>query len=446
ESEMEKQRQRAREAHKSVDVLVSEDIEGADATEFVGYDLALLDDFQATCIEQVSRDGHAFLVFEKSPFYAEMGGQVGDSGTVRMGGQTFTVKDVTKDESGRYLHALGEGMPGEDPVGESAVLEVDLERRLAIHRHHTATHVLHWALRKALGDHVRQAGSLVEPNRLRFDFSHFEGVTAEQIEEIEGLSNERLLANEAVQAYEIPFAEKPDDVVAFFGDKYGDLVRVVDLGGWSKELCGGTHVEAAGEIGYLKVTSESAIAAGTRRIEAVAGTDAHALANERFRQVGALTQALACKPEDLVERFGAFQAKAKELDKKLRAHEQKGHGALADDLVSQAIAQGDLHYLKAIVHDLSPDDLRALAAQVNKRTAPSTTLLASLAEGKATLVCICSEEAVAQGLNAGDILGSLAERLGGKGGGKPDFAMGGAPDDGSAEKTIADFDFPATPS
>ena len=445
-SEMDKQRQRARDARKTTEIKVRQEGEDTEATRFVGYDQANLQGYATTCLG-AARDGEqTYLFFEETPFYAEMGGQVGDSGSIEMGGRSLTVTDVTKDESGRYLHAVEEDFPDDDPSGQPAVLSVDMDRRLGIHRHHTATHVLHWALRKVLGDHVRQAGSLVEPNRLRFDFSHFEGVTADQIEEIEALSNQRLLANDVVEAYEIPFSEKPDEVMAFFGDKYGDVVRVVDLGGWSKELCGGTHVEAAGEIGYLKVTSESAIAAGTRRIEAVAGDEAHALANERFRQVGALTQALACKPEEVVDRFSALQAKAKELDKKLRSHQQKGQASLAEDLVSQVVEHDGIHYLKAVVNDLSPDDLRSLAAQVNKRTAPSATLLASLANGKVTLVCICSKEAVDQGIKAGGILGELAGGLGGKGGGKPDFAMGGATDDGSAEQAIADFAFPSQAS
>ncbi len=446
EVEMEKQRHRARDARKTTEIKVKGKDEDASATHFLGYDPANLTGFSTTC-EGIFQDGEqSFLLFKETPFYAEMGGQVGDSGTVEMGGQTFELGEVTKDSSGRYLHPLLGTPPADDPSGESAVLSLDLDRRLSIQRHHTATHVLHWALRKTLGDHVRQAGSLVEASRLRFDFSHFEGVTDAQIEEIEGLSNERLLANEEVQAYEIPFSEKPDDVMAFFGDKYGDLVRVVDLGGWSKELCGGTHVEAAGEIGYLKVTSESAIAAGTRRIEAVAGSDAHALANERFRQINSVTRALACKPGEIIERLNALQAKSKELDKKLRAHQQKGQASLADDLVAQAVSKGGIQCLKAIVQDLSPDELRTLTAQVNKRTAPSATLLASLADGKVSLACICSEEAVQEGYKAGEILGELATRLGGKGGGKPDFAMGGAPDDGTAQKTITDFAFPVEAS
>ena len=446
ETEMEKQRQRARGARKTTEIKVKAEGDKAQATRFMGFDPANLNGFAATC-EGIVRDGeNTYLVFGETPFYAEMGGQVGDSGKIEIGGQTVRVRDVTKDASDRFLHALADDFPMDDPVGKAAVLEVSLERRLAIQRHHTATHVLHWALRKVLGDHVRQAGSLVEPNRLRFDFSHFEGVTNEQIEEIEGLANERLLANDGVKAYEIPFTEKPEDVTAFFGDKYGDVVRVVDLGGWSKELCGGTHVESAGEIGYLKVTSESAIAAGTRRMEAVAGATAHALANERFRQITTLAQSLACKPEEVSDRITALQAKTKALDKKLRAHEQKGQSTLADDLVSQAVEHNDTHYVKGLVKDLAPNDLRSLAAQVNKRTAPSATLLASLSGGKATIVCICSDEAVEKGLHAGEILAELATRLGGKGGGKPDFAMGGAPDDGSAKQTIADFAFPVEAS
>ena len=427
ESEMEKQRQRGREAHKSVDVLVSEDADGADATEFVGYEPSNLEGCEATVIDLIEQDDDAFLVLDKTPFYAEMGGQVGDSGSISLEDRTLIVRSVHKDSSGRFLHQLetADGLTG--PAGKPASLSVDLERRKAIQRHHTATHVLHWALREVLGDHIRQAGSLVEPERLRFDFSHFEGVKPDQLAEIERLSNEKLLLNDSLEAYEIPFAEKPEDVIAFFGDKYGDKVRVVDLGGWSKELCGGTHVSSAGEIGSLRIVSESAIAAGTRRIEAVAGLSAYQWADERITQVNLLTRQLACKPEELPGRIVQMQDKAKELDKKLKSFEQKGQAGLADELIGQAEQAGDLRFVKAVVPDLSPNDLRSLAAQVNKRAAPSVVLLVSESSGKCGLVCICSEEAVEAGHQAGKYLGILAEKLGGKGGGKPDFAMGGAP-------------------
>jgi len=441
ESAMEKQRQRAREAHKSVDILVSEDSDGADATEFVGYDPANLQAFTATCIDLVEQDDKAFVVLDKTPFYAEMGGQTGDSGTVFISKQTLVIENVLKDSSGRFLHQLKSKPEGIEFAQQQAILNVDLERRKAIQRHHTATHVLHWALREVLGDHIRQAGSLVETDRLRFDFSHFEGVKPEQLAEIERISNEKLLLNDALEANEIPFSEKPDDVIAFFGDKYGETVRVVDLGGWSKELCGGTHVSSAGEIGSLRIVSESAIAAGTRRIEAVAGLSAYEWADQRITQIHELTRQLACKPNELVDRITQMQSKTKELDKKLKSFEQKGQAGLADKLIGEAVKEGDLHFIKAVVPDFSPNDLRSLAAQVNKRAAPSVVLLASEANGKCGMVCICSTEAAEAGHQAGKYLGELAGKLGGKGGGKPDFAMGGAPAGKGLDEAIGSISF-----
>ena len=427
ENEMEQQRQRARQAHKSVDILVSEQSDGTDATEFTGYELENLKNFSTKCIDLIEQDENTYLVFEKTPFYAEMGGQVGDSGTVFIGDQTIPIINVLKDGSGRFLHQL-KSKPGQsDFNGQDAILNVHLERRQAIQRHHTATHVLHWALRTVLGEHIRQAGSLVEPDRLRFDFSHFEAIRPEQIEEIEHISNKKLLLNDKLNAYEVPFSEKPEEVIAFFDEKYGDTVRVVDLGGWSQELCGGTHVSSAGEIGSLRITSESAISAGTRRIEAVAGLSAYQWTDKRVSLIQKLTRQLACKPEELTDRISQMQAKSKELDKKLRAFEQKGQAGLADKLIENAQKEGDLNLIKAVVPDLNPNDLRSLAAQVNKRAAPSVVLLASESSGKCGMVCICSKEAVEIGHQAGKYLGELAGKLGGKGGGKPDFAMGGAP-------------------
>ena len=274
EKEMEQQRERARQAHKSVDVMVSEQSDVSEATEFVGYKMENLSNFKTKCLDIIEKDKVTYLVFEQSPFYAEMGGQVGDSGTVFIGDQTIPVVNVLKDSSGRFLHTL-KSNTYQFETGQDAILNVHVERRKAIQRHHTATHVLHWALRTVLGEHIRQAGSLVEPERLRFDFSHFEGIKPEQIEEIEHISNKKLLLNDKLESYEVPFSEKPEEVIAFFDEKYGDTVRVVNLGGWSQELCGGTHVSSAGEIGSLRITSESAISAGTRRIEAIAGLSLH---------------------------------------------------------------------------------------------------------------------------------------------------------------------------
>ena len=357
---MEEQRARARKARKSVDVLVSEDVENSNATVFVGYDSNNLSNFKTTCIDSLTLDEITYLIFEESPFYAEMGGQLADMGSVFIEDQTFAVTNVIKDTSGRFLHALKSPAESFGGAGEMAILNVDSSRRKAIQRHHTATHVLHWALREILGDHIRQAGSLVEPNRLRFDFSHFEGIKPVQLQKIECLANEMLLGNDSVEAYEIPFADKPDEVIAFFGDKYGDLVRVVNLGGWSQELCGGTHVSSAGEVGSLRITGESAISAGTRRIEAVAGLSAYQWTDKRISLVQQLSSQFACKPDELPERIAQLQAKSKELDKRIRSIEQKEQAGLANQLIENASQDGQIRLIKAVIPSMPPNDLRSL--------------------------------------------------------------------------------------
>lgn len=427
EKEMEQQRERARQAHKSIDILVSEESNDADATEFSGFEMNNLKNFSTRCIDVIEQGETQYLVFEKTPFYAEMGGQVGDSGSVFIGDQTIPIVNTLKDKAERFLHQLKSSPDKADFSGQDAVLNVHLERRQAIQRHHTATHVLHWALRTVLGEHIRQAGSLVEPDRLRFDFSHFEAIKPKEIEEIEHIANKKLLLNDTLESYEVPFSEKPEEVIAFFDEKYGDKVRVVNLGGWSQELCGGTHVSSAGEIGSLRIISESAISAGTRRIEAVAGFSAFQWTDQRVSLVLELTRQLACKPDEVTDRISQIQAKNKELDKKLRAFEQKGQAGLADQLIESAEQVGALRIIKSVIADKNSNDLRSLAAQVNKRVAPSVVLLASESGGKFGMVCICSQEAVDAGHQAGKYINELAGKLGGKGGGKPDFAMGGAP-------------------
>ena len=207
------------------------------------------------------------LILDRTPFYGEMGGQVGDSGELTTeNGTVYPVLD-TQVKQGVYLHIIELESKDADAFSGTVQLSLDRERRAAIQRHHSATHLLNWALRNTLGSHIQQAGSLVSENRLRFDFSHFEPIDANSLQQIEQSINACILGNHPVKSYELPFSEKPDDVIAVFGEKYGDRVRVVDIGGFSKELCGGTHVAATGEIGMLKILSESGIAAGTRRIE-----------------------------------------------------------------------------------------------------------------------------------------------------------------------------------
>ena len=424
--EMDKQKKRAREAHKSVDVVVNEGEDQKDATIFCGYQRSNLENFTATCTGIVKVENSSYFVFDRSPFYAEMGGQVGDSGKVEIAGKSFKISNVIKDNCGRFLHETKEETPVDDLVGKTFALHVDIPRRLAIQRHHTATHILHWALREVLGDHVRQAGSLVEENRFRFDFSHFEALTSDQVQKIEQLSNEKVLQNDQLSSYEIPFAEKPEGVIAFFGDKYGDFVRVVDLGEWSMELCGGTHVLTAGEVGSIRITGESAVAAGTRRIEAVAGFSAYEWSYARVASYEKLLHQLGCKHNEADSRIDQLKEKSKELEKKIRSIEQKDQAGIANDLIQSAKEMNGVKIVTAITPSLKPNDLRALCAQISKRISPSITLLASEIENKCTMVCICSPEAVDRGHKAGDYLSELAHSIGGKGGGKPDFAMGGA--------------------
>ena len=278
-TEMEKQRQRAREAHKSIDILVSEDSDGADATVFVGYDPANLQGFTASCLDLVEQNDKSFLVLDQTPFYAEMGGQTGDSGSVFVADRTLVIENVLKNSSGRFLHQLKSKPEEIDFAGQKAILNVDLERRKAIQRHHTATHVLHWALREVLGDHIRQAGSLVEPDRLRFDFSHFEESNPTSFPKSNGYQT-KAPAQRPLEAYETCFP-KNRRTYRFFGDKYGETVRVVDLADGARNLR--WHPRILGrEIGSLRDRQRIRHCRRHPPIEAVAGLSAYQWADERI--------------------------------------------------------------------------------------------------------------------------------------------------------------------
>ena len=277
EAQMEKQRALGRAAQKKEIVVAATEGEatGLQATKFLGYEHL---NAHAQLVDVITADKDTFLVFDQTPFYAEMGGQAGDTGTALINGQLAHITDTVKDKSGRHLHKVASDCSSELARDARAELAVDVVRRRAISRQHSAAHLIHWALRKVLGTHVRQAGTSKTPDRMRFDFSHFEAVTPAQLREVEQLVNAKVIDNAKVETYETEFEKKPEGTLAFFGDKYGKFVRVVDIGGYSRELCGGTHVSTAGEIGLIKIVAEMAVAAGTRRIEAVAGPVGEALA------------------------------------------------------------------------------------------------------------------------------------------------------------------------
>jgi alanyl-tRNA synthetase len=431
---MEEQQARSRAAQKK-DVIVGA-LEGeikAAATKFTGYDLTStsVTNTKVQLYANVGKD--AFLAFYETPFYAEMGGQAGDSGYALIDGRKVDISDCIKDKSGLYMHKVADRaqlsvLDEANLVGMSATLHVDYVRRRAISRHHSATHLLHWALRKVLGTHVRQAGTHKTPDRLRFDFSHFEAVTHAQLLEVEQLVNERVIDNAKVEAYETEFDRKPADTLAFFGDKYGKIVRVVDIGGYSRELCGGTHVATTGEIGLVKVVAESAIAAGTRRIEAVAGQAAIDFIAHREAALAAVSAHLSAGPIDVAKKLETILAHQKELERKLKGFEQKASAGLSEELAAKATVRDGLKFVSAAVAADSPESLRGLGAQILAKLVEGVVVLGAAFGDKATVVAFCSPAAIKAGHQAGKLVNDLSLKLGGKGGGKPDFAMGGGRD------------------
>ncbi|ACB77112.1 alanine--tRNA ligase [Opitutus terrae] len=431
-SEMQQQQDRSRAAQKKEVIVAAtegDNTEAAQPTKFIGYDRLTAD---AQVLDVVKTDKDLFLVFDQTPFYAEMGGQTGDHGVVKIDGQTFAILATVKDKAGRFLHKLAPACAADvarlNPVGKKAALGVSPLARRAISRHHSAEHLVHWALRKTLGTHVRQAGTSKTKERMRFDFTHFEALTPEQIAEVERLVNSKILSNDKVEAYETEFDKKPEGTLAFFGEKYGKIVRVVDIGGYSRELCGGTHVSTTSEIGLFKIVAEMAIAAGTRRLEAVAGQAAYDFVEEHETALKAVTHKLNAGPQDVAQKLDSLLAHQKELEKKLKAYEQKAAAGLADELAAKATARDGLKFVTATVSIDNQDALRSLGSQVLHKLGEGVVTLGAALGDRASLVVYCSPAAIKAGHQAGKIVGELSTKIGGKGGGKPDFAMGGGKD------------------
>ncbi len=425
---MEEQRGRGRAARKTDVIVASTEGEAvAEATKFTGYAIDSKHTTSAKLIDIVKTEKDAYLIFDQTPFYAEMGGQVGDSGHALIGGTKIELLDCVKDKSGRYLHkaAPNTALPA---IGAAAALQVDWDRRRAISRHHSGAHLIHWALRKMLGTHVRQFGTHKTPERMRFDFTHFEALTHAQIKECEQLINAKVIDNAPVVSAEIDYDKKPADALAFFGDKYGKRVRLVDIGGYSKELCGGTHVATTGEIGVIKIVAEMAIAAGTRRIEAVCGQAALDYIATKEAALATVSTRLNAGVQDVVQKFELVLTHQKELEQKLKAFEAKASAALAEELAGTAITRDGLQWVSAVVVTDSPETLRSLGSQVLHKIGEGVVQLGSNFDGKVSLVAYCSPAAIKAGHQAGKLIAALTAKLGGKGGGKPDFAMGGGGD------------------
>ncbi|MDC3132149.1 alanine--tRNA ligase [Opitutae bacterium] len=432
---MNQQKERARSSQKKEVVLTAED-SNLTKTDFKGFDLnSEVFSAEIISIESVDENTSA-IILDQTIFYGEMGGQIGDTGTLTTNdGTAYSVID-TQVKNGIYLHLV----ETQETLKGAVSLNINLERRQAIQRHHSATHLLNWALRSTLGTHIQQAGSSVTENRLRFDFSHFEAIDSKTLQAIEQSINEKVMKNSFVETYEVAYKDKPDDVVAVFGENYGDQVRVVDIGGFSKELCGGTHVQATGEIGLIKIISESGIAAGTRRIEAICGETAYTLAEERFTQVDALANKFNCNSEELPNRVDALINSKNQLVKELKRFNQKALFEQVGKLAESVEIIGDkVSYIHSCVIVSDSNDLRNLGNQILSKLDSGLVILASNTNGKTQICAALSQEAVAQGYNAGSIVKEICGTLGGRGGGKANFAMGGAPENKSLAKVIKNY-------
>ena len=433
---MTEQRERARAARGDISGWAGLDL-GLDnvPTAFTGYD-TLEDTGTVEALiaagelsGELGEGTEGSVVLDRTPFYAEMGGQVADHGVITgEGGAVFAVTDVQKTKGGKYLHT-GRMERGSFHIGEAVSTGVDAERRRAIMRAHSATHLLHAALRRVLGDHVHQAGSLVEPDRLRFDFTHFSAMTGEELLEVARLVNREILTGDAISVEEMSLDEaRSKGAQALFGEKYGERVRVVTMGGFSSELCGGTHMDNTAKVGPFRIESEFSVASGVRRIEAVTGLEFFRENEENNRRLLEMADMLKTSPMEVVEKARATMENMRELRRRVDALQDKIRSGEIDNFITSAHSVGDLKVVTATVPATTTDELRRMGDFLRERAANVVAVLAAVNEGKITFLAVCGKEAVAAGVKAGDIIRQVTAITGGKGGGKPDSAMGGGSD------------------
>ena len=431
---MEQQRVRARKAREALGDLAWAGVDlGLDPTptQFTGYDhtadqgtiLAIV--CEGEVCSEIDEGKQGVLVLDCTPFYAEMGGQVADHGVIETDGALFQVTDVQKDKAGKFLHH-GVMHSGRLQVEQTVTARIDTDRRKAIMRAHSATHLLQAALREVLGDHVHQAGSLVEPDRLRFDLTHFSAITPEELERVNEIVGDWILDGMDVTVSEMSMAQaKASGATALFSEKYGDVVRVVDMGGKSIELCGGTHVDNTAKIGPFRITGESSVASGVRRVEAITGKAYLREMEAVNRRMYAAAEVLHAKPADLIAKAKGFTAELKEARQSVERMKEK---ILHSDVERFLYASKNIGGIKVITTtrtDLEAGDLRKLGDFLRDKDPDTVAVLATATESKVTFVAVCGKNAVAKGIRAGDLVRAVSAVTGGKGGGKPDSAMGG---------------------
>ncbi len=433
---MQQQRVRAREARKALGDLGWAGVEFGKSvpdTLFVGYDsleceakvLALVSD--GGLCDEISEGSDAIVVLDRTVMYAEMGGQVGDHGTIS-GACSFKVNDVQKNKGGKYMH-YGVLENGTLKVGDSVKVSVCAERRAAISRAHSATHLLHSALRKVLGEHVHQAGSLVEPDVLRFDFTHYTAITPEELRAVEDAVNESVLAGLDVTTVEMSVEEaKKSGATALFGEKYGSSVRVVSMGDVSRELCGGTHLSNTAKVGAFRIVSEGSVASGVRRIEAYTGKKTLDLLRESIDNLENVAAMFKSRPDMLAEKVRQQTEELREARRTIEQFKAKESAGDADSMLANAKKIGNLHVVTAKVRDMDANALRQLGDVLRDKDSSVVAMIASVNGDKITLQCVCGKDAVCDCVRAGDIIKAVAPIISGRGGGKPDSAMGGGTD------------------
>ncbi len=404
------------------------------ATDFVGYDALTAEATvrailcEGESVGSVGEGEQAIVVLDITPFYAESGGQVGDVGVIESAAGSLAVSDTKKTREGVFIHS-GE-VKGVISVGDRVTAKVDAELRMSVMRNHTAAHLLQAALRKVLGTHVEQAGQLVTADTVRFDFTHFSALTADEIKAVENAVNEAILSGLAVTMTEMPIDEaKKLGAMALFGEKYGDTVRVVNAEGCSIELCGGTHVDNTSKLGLFRVLSEGSVAAGVRRIEAVTGTGMLKLL-DRYTAVinDTMTAAKAGKPEEIAERVRALSEDVKRSHGVIDSLNSKIATANFDRLMSNAVDLGGVKAVAATFWGEDADSLRAACDIVKAQYADTVILLALVKEDKVTFAAACGKDALARGAHAGNLVREIAKMTGGNGGGRPDSAAAGGKD------------------
>ena len=443
---MQEQKVRAREARKALGDLAWAGIDlGLDntPTTFVGYEQSECNaKVLAVCVgDEVSgsiaggEDG--IIVLDKTPFYAEMGGQVADHGTITMGERVFQVTDVQKDKGGKYLHH-GKMMRGSLKVDDAVVASIDVERRKGIMRAHSATHLLQKALTAVLGDHVHQAGSLVEPDYLRFDFTHYSALSQEEMAKVEAIVQDSILEGYPIDIKEMPISEaKKLGATALFSEKYGQTVRVVNMGGYSIEFCGGTHLDNTAKVGAFQLVSEGSVASGVRRIEAYTGKVCMARMENAQAMLADAAAKLKVKPADLAGKIQFNLDEIKELKRQIEQYQAKDASGAVEKLLESAKEIGGMKVLTAKVSGMDAAKLRQMGDMLRDKAANIVGVLASVNGEKPSFLAICGKDAVAKGLKAGEVVKLVCSTCGGSGGGKPDSAMGGGKDAAKVDEALS---------